>query len=498
MIQRMLVAIVAFSGVLAALIGSAAADPCGMVPPIYTGPDIPLVRVGEQKTYVFFQDGIETFVIRPGFDGKVDEFGMLIPFPTPPAVRKVPDNIFQHIAAAVDPPEVVVDLRPPPPMAAMAPSGAVPTDSAVEESLEWKDTVRVIREEAVGMYEVAVLEAGSARALKRWMDDHGYVYPIGMDKACDEYVADGWCFVAVKTRVGPKSGVDPQPGQRDVDSKLPTGATFDGFVQAMGFRFRSDKLVVPMRLSAFNKGELHNIVYVLTDEPSQIKSISSDKVVRQIPGNELFRNVTAPLPMRIIGGDEADIPDWRRQSLPQERDPVPHNGMARELFAADLLAVMHDRLAHPYEEAAKEMLRIDERLGLRGNEIDVIRDEAFAADRDAVVQEALDGLTKLTLTVIDGDFPREVLARENLEFDNFMMPDDRNSPRVYNAVLMGPAPQREGTVVVSAPPGIPPALTTTRSSAPRGYAEGVFVVIGVVAFVVVLLIAITMVKRRSR
>ena len=36
---------------------------------------------------------------------------MLIPFPAPPALRKVPDHIFPHLAAAVDPPEVVVDLR---------------------------------------------------------------------------------------------------------------------------------------------------------------------------------------------------------------------------------------------------------------------------------------------------------------------------------------------------------------------------------------------------
>ena len=62
----------------------ASADPCGMVPPIYTGQDVPLTRVGLQQTYVFYKDGVETFVIRPGFTGKVDEFGMLIPFPTPP------------------------------------------------------------------------------------------------------------------------------------------------------------------------------------------------------------------------------------------------------------------------------------------------------------------------------------------------------------------------------------------------------------------------------
>ena len=72
-----------------------------MVPPIYQGPGSPITRIGHQQTYVFYKDGVETFVIRPGFQGKVDEFGMLIPFPTPPAMRKVPDSVFSQIAAAV-------------------------------------------------------------------------------------------------------------------------------------------------------------------------------------------------------------------------------------------------------------------------------------------------------------------------------------------------------------------------------------------------------------
>ena len=96
---------------LLAIAVTANADPCGMVPPVYVGDDVPIVRVGEQKTYVFFKDGVETVVIRPGFEGKVDEFGMLIPFPSVPDLRKVSDNIFPHIAAAIDPPEVVIDVR---------------------------------------------------------------------------------------------------------------------------------------------------------------------------------------------------------------------------------------------------------------------------------------------------------------------------------------------------------------------------------------------------
>src|ERR1043166_571559 len=221
--------------------GSVLADPCGMVPPIYVTDNTSLVRVGDEETYV----------IRPGFSGKVEDFGMLISFPTPPALRKVSEDIFPQIAKAIDPPEVVVDVRHRLYLQrALATNGAAPASAAPSGLMLKPDEVRVLKQEAVGMYEVAVLEAGSAAALKRWMDDHGYKYPAGMDAVCEEYVKLGWCFVAEKAKVGGKANVDPKPRMKGVDTKLPSGSAFDGHVQAMAFRFKTDKLILPMRLSA--------------------------------------------------------------------------------------------------------------------------------------------------------------------------------------------------------------------------------------------------------
>eukprot|EP00913_Durusdinium_trenchii_P008936 g8402.t1 len=416
-----------------------------MVPPIYLGNQVPIVRVGDQNTYVFFKDGVETFVIRPGYQGKVDEFGMLIPMPSVPALRKVSDNVFSHVRAAVDPPEVVIDLRRRfLPNAAAAPGNAVQQQGALGGLRMSKKSVRVLKEEAVGMYEVAVLEAGSSAALKKWMDEHGYKYPKGMDKACDDYVKIGWCFVAVKTKIGQKKGADPKPGMRRVNTKLPAGSTFDGHVQAMGFRFKTDKLVVPMRLSTFNEGDLHNIVYVLSDEPQKIRSVPEEYVVRQIPGTELFRNVTGPLPLRIIGGKAKDIPAWQKKNLKQRRNPVPHNGAARDLFAADMLAIKEKRLSHPHEEKEKMFLRIGEKLGLRGPEIDKLNEGALIDDREKAVTAALKGVESMTLTVIDGNFPREVLANQNLTFAGYKMPARRNSSRFYDAKTKKPTNPPKG------------------------------------------------------
>ncbi|MCA9672459.1 MAG: DUF2330 domain-containing protein [Myxococcales bacterium] len=418
--------------------GGALADPCGMVPPVVQGMPDPIERVGAQRTYVFYHAGVETFVIRPGFRGKAEEFGMLIPFPTPPAIRKVPDNVFSHIAAAIDPPEVVINVNPPPPMA--MPSTAAAGNSAPSSGLRVRqqNEVRVLRKEAVGMYEVAVLAAGSAQALARWMTQHKYKYPKGMDQPVNDYVKAGWCFVAVKTRVGPKSNVNPRPGMRKAQTGLPPGGSFTGHVQGMGFRFKTDGLVVPMRLSAFNKGRLRNVVYVLSPGPKRIKRIPQKYVMRQLPGWKIYRNLTRPLPLRIIGGTFKDLRPWHKSNLKQRRNPEPHNGLAAELFASDVLASRLRRLSHPFEEREKALLDIGERLGLRGAAVDALNAKVLAKARRKAVNNALRYVKQLSLTVVDGDFARDTVAKANLQFAWFRMPAARNNSKRYNARTMGP------------------------------------------------------------
>ncbi|MFT5301465.1 MAG: hypothetical protein ACI87E_000636 [Mariniblastus sp.] len=424
------------------------ADPCGMVPPIFTGDQSPIVRDGLQKTYVFHKDGVETFVIRPGYQGKVDNFGMLIPFPNPPELRKVSDDIFEQVANAIDPPEVVVDLRIRRMMMRGGRGVAVPA-MARQKNLEFaEDKLTVLKQEAVGMYEVAVLEAGSAKALKKWMDQNGYKYPEGMDKVTGEYVDIGWCFVAVKTKVAQKAAVNPRPGQRKISPELPSGSVFDGNVQGMGFRFRSEKLVVPMRLSAFNGGDTRNVVYLLTDGPRKIRSIPEEYVMRQVTGNQLFANVTQPLPLRIIGGTEKDIPASQRQGLPARRNPEPKNGVAKDLFAADLLAVSTGQLSLRHEEQEKELLRIGEHFGLRGGEVDKENMAALKDERKKTVDAGLAMLKGMTLTVVDGDFPREVIAQENLTFVDFQIPRNRNDALNYDANQFGPGVKKEGVLKI--------------------------------------------------
>lgn len=428
------------------LVPTASADPCGMVPPIrIADSNVPAIqRTGAQRTYVMFKDGVQTMALRPGFSGKIDEFGMLIPFPSPPALRKIDDDTFAHIEGAVDPPVMnvfVYDDIPRPSATGMrfASAGSAPVKS--EDSLRI-DEVRVVNQEAVGMYQVAVLEAGSATALKGWMDDNGFRYPDGMDATVEDYVGIRWCFVAIKATVGQAMGVAPQPGMRTVDSALPDGAAFDGHVQGMGFRFETPEPVVPMRLSVFNPDTSgdgpRNVVYALTEQPVKVSQINSDLVRRQVQGNELHGHLTQPIELVWHNGGPEDVTPEELDGWRGLRDPAQYNGIAAQLFAADLHAVSEGELSLAFEEEEKELLRISESFGLRGAEIDTQHAAALDEMRDEVTGQALDAIKEMSLTVIDGRFPVPVLAEENLTFAQFRMDEAQNVTRTDEIRPSGP------------------------------------------------------------
>ena len=450
------------------LLGSAVADPCGLVPPIQFLParqwakgERPIERVGIQKTYVFYKNGLQTIVLRPAFTGKIDEFGMLIPFPSPPAIRKVPAKVFEHLANAIDPPEVVLDARRNRGgfgagfgglgggmggggMGGGMGGGGGGLAYQVEQA-----AVRVIRREAIGMYEVAVLQAGSAKALKRWMTKRSFRYPDGMEDVCGQYIRQGWCFVAVKTKVKRRKASDPKPGQREIKNELPSDASFNGHVQAMGFRFRVRQPVVPMRLSVFNSDKLRNVVYLLADRSAMIQQLSTGFVVRQVPGRMLLRNLTGPLPLRVIGRVNRVTPQTRRR-LKRDRDPRKHNGIAAELFSTDLAAAYSGQLLQGYEGLEKQLVEIGEELGLRGERYDQEMNNVLQRHRTRVARSTLRGLLSMTLTVIDGNFPRVTLARRNLTFRPYRMDPRRSTPQLYDAKKFGPAAKKKGVVYLGA------------------------------------------------
>ena len=77
-----------------------------------------------------------------------------------------------------------------------------------------------------------------------------------------------------------------------------------------------------------------------------------------------------------------------------------------------------------------------------------MHDEALAEERKAAVGGALGGLQGMTLSIVDGDFPRDHLANNNLTFSAHAMAQAKNSPVHYNARTKGPRPLGSDTKIV--------------------------------------------------
>lgn len=108
------------------------------------------------------------------------------------------------------------------------------------------DAVTVHARMEVGDYDAAVLSSRRADALTTWLRQNGYHIPDGSDDVVAHYVGKGWYFVALK--VLPKLVAD-RPVMNDM--------------HPIGIRFRTDRLVFPLRISRLSAPQKTAIALVI-------------------------------------------------------------------------------------------------------------------------------------------------------------------------------------------------------------------------------------------
>src|SRR5438067_1769619 len=62
--------------------------------------------------------------------------------------------------------------------------------------------------------------------------------------------------------------------------------------------------------------------------------------------------------------------------------------------------------------------------------------EALDKEREKAVKDAADDLKRMTMTVIDGDFPREVVGAQNLIFGEYRMPARRGKSPSMTVIVI--------------------------------------------------------------
>ncbi|WP_320670981.1 DUF2330 domain-containing protein [Patulibacter defluvii] len=195
--------------------------------------------VAQEQAIVSLKDGRESIVLSldlaepEGAAAGDRRAAVLLPVPATPtvtAVRADQVDVFDQLARATAPLPEESDG-----------GGNGDGDGAPASGAP---AVKLLSRERVGGYDVSRLRAGDARALRRWLNDHGYRTPAAADAILRRYVAERWAFVAI--RLAPRS----------VDGSSRA-------LRPLRVAFASERLVYPLRLSRLSPRPVTAVLYVV-------------------------------------------------------------------------------------------------------------------------------------------------------------------------------------------------------------------------------------------
>lgn len=156
--------------------------------------------------------------------GDPTDFGWVLPIRGVVDVGVSSDDLFNRLEGNTQP-----RVQAPPPPVCPKPKtqcltdcyndygAAGSADSGAVSSADAAASVDVWRQEVVGPYEATQLSSTDATALTKWLGDHGYAIPPSIGPVIDQYVKEGFGFLALK--------LVPSAGVR---SMVPIRIAFDG------------------------------------------------------------------------------------------------------------------------------------------------------------------------------------------------------------------------------------------------------------------------------
>lgn len=174
-----------------------------------------------QKGAIFYQNESETLVLQTSFAGDAKDFAWIIPTPSQPQVSKISDDFFTNLETLTQ----SENIYPIPMMG-----------SASTMSAEVKDSVSIVEEKQVGIYEVKVLSATSASALYDWLSENNFKYPESKKYILDDYITNKWFFTTAK--------ISTNAITANVETKLKQGK-----LSPIKLVFNTNNIVYPLKIS---------------------------------------------------------------------------------------------------------------------------------------------------------------------------------------------------------------------------------------------------------
>ena len=268
--QKRALSLVALSTLFSLNITSAIADGC-MMPSnsaFRMRRERSYINEPEQKALIYFHNRTEDLVISPSFQGAPSDFAWVVPVPSIPKVEVLRGAPFHELVRWAFPQPIER-------------AGGMFKETA-KTAMGANRSVQVIEDKNVGAYHVAVLRSTDSNALGKWLTDNHYHIPEAAVPAMNQYIHEGWTFVASK-----------------VKNEIFGNGLSQGVLAPLRLTFAANRPIYPMRLSAANPypfkvliflayepGLISESKYQLIPEPSPItmsESKNATPVVRSRP-----------------------------------------------------------------------------------------------------------------------------------------------------------------------------------------------------------------------
>ena len=259
-----------------------------------------------QKVFITWDpsEKIETFTVQPKFEGNALDFGMVIPTPTQPKLNEMPRDFFKHLAIysimkrREFPHSNLLPVEFERRLAFGLAGQAKQMDKADRDGAEpqKKPTVIVLEAGVVGSLDYKIIEATRADDLFTWLKDHKYSYS-GDEATLNHYIHKKWLFTVMK--------IDTMQMKRNKDG------SFDGEVTPTRFRFSSEKLVYPLKITQISVREKTEALFYV-QAPFKV----------DLPGDLTYQYTWVPMLQGAIGC-AGGLPGGGQQWLDNFKGQIP-------------------------------------------------------------------------------------------------------------------------------------------------------------------------------
>jgi hypothetical protein len=186
--------------------------------------------------------------------------------------------------------------------------------------------VVVLERNVVGVYDIAVLRAGSERDLLDWLRRNSYQITPKLAPALADYIRRGWVFTAMRIN--------------SEDQARSTERLHAGVLQSIQFEFCSAQPVYPLKISALNPGKTELLLYTVWDYRAAASSLRTECALDQppymaglldgmgyrrepSPPRLFFTKLAGSLTPEDMGDDLALRPAADQGALPPGQAPAP-------------------------------------------------------------------------------------------------------------------------------------------------------------------------------